>query len=175
MLGCKGSASVFSPESSICPSCPHFEGCHETALHTTRAKRRSAEAVFLSAKFAHSGVDQDDAIEIALSAVSDRVKRHAEVLGRKGFRFRTARKLLSEGRNPFRSVTTNTAFVLVFDLLLQQRTARKSDIIEALMTATGCSKATACGHVSDALGLGQLIRAVNVSRFTATLHIEESP
>ncbi|KJZ17355.1 hypothetical protein TW86_03590 [Halomonas sp. S2151] len=172
MLGCKGSAVVFSPESSTCVSCPHNGGCSETALLTTKAKRRNAEAVFLSAKFATTAVSEDDMTVIQLSDASDRIKRHAMALSRKGFRFESARQQLDQGVNPFRHITTTVAFVTVYDALLEQSAVRKRDIIARVMERMQCSQSTASGHVSDALGLGQLMRVVTVTRYTASLTTE---
>lgn len=170
MLGCKGSAVVFNPESSTCLECPHAEGCHEAALSTTRVKRKEAEAAFLSVHFAISTPNLDDEITVMRSSVSDRVKRHATTLLRRGFRFTRARQQLDNGINPFAQQRTVAAFVVVFDALLEQRHVRKSDLIERVVSATHTSKSTAAGLVSDALGLGQLMGVVDVTRLNATLN-----
>ena len=169
MLGCKGSAAVFSPESSLCLECPHYEGCHEAALSTTRRKREGAEAAFLSVQFATAMPDLDDEIAIAQSTVSARVKRHAESLIRRGVRFADVRRQLDNGINPFASHRTVAAFIEVYDALLERRHVRKCDLVQRVMARTQTSKSTASSLVSDALGLGQLMGVVDVMRLTATL------
>lgn len=172
MLGCKNSAVVFSPESSICSDCPHFGGCHKAALDRTREKRPKARAAFLSVQYATNGVDQDELTDIRLASVSKRVKDQALLLNRKGFRFSDARTLLRSGINPFESVRTQRAYVTVFDLLMKVDSVRKCDLVEHIMGAHRCSQSTAAGLVSDALGLGELMGVVRTTRFMAELHIE---
>ncbi len=176
MLGCQGSAIVFSPESSICSSCPKFEGCHKDALDMTVSKRKSASATFLSTKFATVAVDQDDLVAIEAASVSERIKSHAKRLVIKGISLAEARKMIHAGKNPFRCLDSrsNSAFILVFDELIKRQSIRKSDLAEMIMKEKGCGKVSASSRVSDALGVGQLIGVVTLTKYTAALTLEET-
>lgn len=169
MLGCYLSAVVFSPESSVCRECPQFEGCDQAALAKTLLKRPTASAAFLSVKFANVDADQDDLLDIRLSSVSERVKGQAFLLASKGFRFAAARQQIADGQNPFSALRTQRAYVIVYDTLLETGHARKRDLINAVVSYMQCSLNTASSLVSDALGLGELMRIVTTTRFTATL------
>lgn len=174
MLGCINSAVVFSPESSACRDCPHFEGCHEAALARTQQKHPKASAAFLSVHYAANPVDADDLLDIRLSSASKRVKEQALLLNRKGFSFKKARESIRYGKNPFDNVRTQRAYVTIFNLLISAGTVRKSDLIHRVCNVHQCSPSTAAGLVSDALGLGELMRAVLTTRFTAEIHIKDN-
>ena len=175
MLGCKGSAIVFSPESSICSSCPCYRDCHKAALGTTVSKRKSASATFLSTKFATVIADQGDLVVIETANVSDRIKAHAKRLVTKGISLAKAREMIRAGKNPFQCLDSrhNTAFVLVFNELLNHQSVRKVDLVGKVMEIGKCSKSTASGRVSDALGVGQLLGVVTLTKYTAALTPEE--
>ncbi len=174
MLGCQNSAVVFSPESSACRDCPHFEGCHEVALARTREKHPKASAAFLSIHYSASATDLDDLIDIRLSSVSKRVKDQALLLNRKGFSFSKARESLRSGKNPFENVRTQRAYITIFDLLISAGKVRKSDLVSHVRNLHQCSASTASSLVSDALGLGDLMGAILITRFTAEIHIKDN-
>lgn len=173
MLGCHTSAIVYSPESSICRNCPRQEGCHSAALTKTKLLRPKSRAAFLSVNFATINPDQDDQLLIALADASARIKSQALQLNSKGFSFAEARAQLKAGKNPFEDYRTQAAYADVFRALLLQGTARKRDLVDSVMQSHRCSRSTASGLVSDALGIGALLRVVTLTRFTATLHFEE--
>lgn len=174
MLGCQNSAVVFSPESSACRDCPHFEGCHEAALTRTQKKHPKASAAFLSIHYSSSAVNVDDLIDIRLSSVSKRVKDQALLLNRKGFSFSKARESIRSGKNPFENVRTQRAYVTIFDLLIKAGAVRKSDLVKQVSNLHQCSASTASSLVSDALGLGELMGAVLITRFTVEIHIKDN-
>ncbi|MGY2462325.1 hypothetical protein [Vreelandella sulfidaeris] len=128
----------------------------------------------MSVSFATVNPDQDDQIHIALADVSDRIKDQALLLNRKGFTFANAREQLRAGKNPFEEFRTQAAYADVFRDLLQQGSARKRDLVENVMQKHRCSRSTASGLVSDALGIGVLLGVVTLTRFIATLTIKES-
>lgn len=173
MLGCINSAVVFSPESSACRDCPHFEGCHKNALALTQQKHPNASASFLSISYATNASNAEDALDIRLSSASERVKRQALLLNRKGFSFLQARAVLKAQKNPFKGIRTQRAFVTIFDHLLHAGKVRKSDLVQHVIAVHQCSNSTASSLVSDALGLGELMKAVTTTRFTAEISIKD--
>ncbi|WP_339118896.1 hypothetical protein [Halomonas sp. BMC6] len=173
MLGCINSAVVFSPESSACRDCPYFEGCHKNALALTQQKYPSASAAFLSINYSTNASDTEDALDIRLSSASERVKNQALLLNRKGFSFSKARALIKAGKNPFNGFRTQRAFITIFDHLLSEGKVRKSDLVKHVIAVHQCSASTASSLVSDVLGLGELMKAVTTTRFTAEISIKD--